>query len=259
MKIYILADMEGISGIRRQPQVDFNSPEYAEGRTLMAQDINAAVEGALEGGAEEIVVADTHGGGGQLRLAEMHPRAVYELPGNGRLMPSLDETFAGVILLGHHARAGTINGFLDHTFNSSAWFEHRINDQIVGEIGAEAAFAGHYNVPVIMVSGDQTTADEAKETLGKVECAVVKWGIGRNKAKCLPPEVAHKIVRETARTAVAHAKEFKPFKPRLPATIQVTLYRTDYADEYVFRPGIERVDARTIRRVIHSLLDVHRF
>src|SRR5512137_2916195 len=100
MKIYILADMEGISGIRKHAQVDSSSPEYAEGRALMTQDINAAVEGAFEGGAEDVVVADTHGGGGQLRLEDMHPRAVYEMPGRGSLMPSLDETFAGVILLG---------------------------------------------------------------------------------------------------------------------------------------------------------------
>src|SRR5690606_13044920 len=101
----------------------------------------------------EVIVADTHGGGGQLRLAEMDDRAIYELPGAGMMMPSLDRDFAGVILLGHHARAGTLNGFLDHTMNSKAWFEYRLNGQVIGEIGIEAAFAGHFGVPVIMVSG----------------------------------------------------------------------------------------------------------
>ncbi len=256
MKIYILADMEGISGIRRMEQVQRDSSEYAEGRTLMMKDINAAVDGAFAGGATKVVVADTHGGGGQVRVGEMDSRAVYEMPGAGSMMPSLDKTFDGVILLGHHAKAGTMNGFLDHTMNSGGWFEYRINGKVVGEIGIEAAYAGHFGVPVIMVSGDEATAKEARSTLGKVECAVVKWGIGRNKARCLPLEKAHAIVREAATRAVARAKSFIPFKPKLPATIQLTFYRTDMAEEFAFRPGAQRVDARTVRRVAHSLREI---
>lgn len=259
MKIYILADMEGISGIRRIVQVQSDSPEYAEGRVLMMKDINAAVDGAFAGGATEVIVADTHGGGGQVRIGEMDPRAVYEMPGGGSMMPSLDDTFAGVILLGHHARAGTINGFLDHTMNSSAWFEYRINGKTVGEIGIEAAYAGHFRVPVIMVSGDEATAREARATLGKVECAIVKWGIGRNKARCLPLDKAHALVRDTAQRAVSRARSFRPFVPKLPATIQLTFYRSDMAEELAFRPGVERVDARTVCRVARSLRDICRW
>jgi D-amino peptidase len=259
MKIYILADMEGISGIRKMEQVQSASSEYEDGRRMMMQDINVAVDGAFQGGATEVVVADTHGGGGQVRVREMDRRAVYETPGQGRLMPSLDESFDGLILLGHHARAGTVNGFLDHTMNSSGWFEYRINDQVVGEIGIEAAWAGHYKVPVIMVEGDQATAEEARQTLGDVECAIVKWGIGRNRAKCLSTEAAHQVLGETVCRAVRRAREFKPFTPLLPATIQLTFYRTDMCEEYAFRPGTERVNARTLRRTVHSLLDVCRW
>ena len=92
-----------------------------------------------------------------------------------------------------------------------------------------------------------------------MECAVVKWGLGRNKARCLPPSKAQDLVRETAQQAVRGAAECKPFKPSLPATIQLTLYRSDMADEVAARPGTERVDARTVRRQIHSLLDVCRW
>ena len=173
ISIYILADMEGISGIRKMEQVQADKPAYEEGRRLMMADINAAIDAAFMAGATSVVAADTHGGGGQLRLQDMDPRATYETPGFGRLMPSLSSDFAGVILVGHHARAGTLNGFLDHTMMSSKWFEYRLNDQVLGEIGIEAAWAGHYNVPVVAVTGDQTTADEAKALLGTVECAVV--------------------------------------------------------------------------------------
>ena len=122
MKIYILADMEGISGIRKPQQVDPNGAEYqSEGRSLMMQDINVAIDAAFSAGASEVVACDTHAGGGQVRVGEMDKRAVYEFPNARRSMPSLDETFDGVILLGHHARAGTQDAFLDHTMSSASW------------------------------------------------------------------------------------------------------------------------------------------
>lgn len=262
MKIYILADMEGISGIRKPQQVEPGGPEYVgEGISLMMKDINAAIDGAIAGGATEVVACDTHAGGGQVRVGDMDERALYETPAVGLMMPALDETFAGVILLGHHARAGTMNAFLDHTMSSASWFEYRLNDQVLGEIGMEAAWAGHFGVPVIMVSGDAAAGAEAREVLGDVETAVVKWGIGRQRARCLPLGKAHRVVRAAAERAVRRAaqKDFKPFQPTLPATVRVTFYRSDMADEWMAprRKSWERVDARTVSRRIESLLDVY--
>lgn len=260
MKIYILCDMEGISGIRRQEQVQAEHPEYAEGRVLMAGDMDAAVEGAFAGGATQVVLNDCHGSGKNVRMGDLKQPVILESPAGGNLiMPSLDASFAGVILLGHHARAGTVNGFLDHTMNSMAWFEYRLNDVVVGEIGIEAAWAGHFGVPVIMVSGDQVTADEAVQTLGTVETAVVKRGLGRQSASCLPLVEARKIIRDTTERAVRNARSFKPFTPKVPGTIQITYYRSDMADATARQPGVERLDARTVRRQITSLLDVNRW
>ncbi|MCX7019883.1 MAG: M55 family metallopeptidase [Candidatus Sumerlaeota bacterium] len=259
MKIYILADMEGVSGLRVMSQVQSDSPEYAEGRKLMIDEMNAAVDAAFAAGATEVIAADTHGSGVQLRIGEMDARAIYERPNAGRMMPSLDKSFSGVILLGHHARAGTFNGFLDHTMSSMSWFEYRLNGQVMGEIGIEAAYAGHYDVPVIMVSGDEAAAVEATELLGDVECAIVKWGIGRNVAKCLPVRRAHETIRQSITRALAAPERFKPFKPVLPATIELTLYRSDMADDLAVHPDVERVDARAVRRTITTLLDVRRF
>jgi D-amino peptidase len=189
----------------------------------------------------------------------MDPRAVYETPNAGRLMPSLDNSFDGVILLGHHARAGTRDGFLDHTMSSASWFEYRINDRVVGEIGIEAAYAGHYDVPVVAVVGDEAAAREAAEILGDVETAGVKRGIGRNRARCPALPAAHELVRGAIGRALANVDRFRPWKPELPATIQLTFYRSDMADELGARAGAERVDARTLRRRIDSLLDVCRW
>jgi D-amino peptidase len=260
MKVYILADMEGISGIRTMAMVKRDSPaEYAEGRRLMMGDINVAVDAAFAGGATEAVVCDTHGGGGQVVVREMDPRALYETPSQpsgGRMMPALDESFDGVVLLGHHARAGTLNGFLDHTMNSREWFEYRIDDRPVGEIGIEAAYAGHFGVPVIAVSGDEAAVREAQELLGAVEGATVKWGVGRNRARCLSLPHAHQAIRNAVARALASIDRMRPFQPQLPAAVELTLYRSDMADAYAARPGVERLNARTVRRTVQSLLDI---
>lgn len=256
MKIYILADMEGISGIRRPEQVQSDSPEYGPGCKLMMDEMNVAIAAAFEGGATEVVACDTHGGGGQVRVEAMDPRATYETPNAGLLMPALDASFAGVVLLGHHARAGTLNGFLDHTMNSQAWFEYRLNGQVVGEIGIEAAYAGHFDVPVIAVTGDEAAAAEARELLGEVECAAVKRGIGRNRANCVALPEAHARIRAAVANAVRNVKRFKPFKPALPATLELTFYRSDMADAYMGRAGIERVGPRTLRARIATFKDI---
>ncbi len=256
VKIYILADMEGISGIRKMEQVQADKPAYEEGRRLMTDDINVAIDAAFAAGATTVIAADTHGGGGQLRLGDMDARALYETPDTRRLMPSLDRSFDGVVLLGHHARAGTLNGFLDHTMMSTRWFEYRLNGQVLGEIGIEAAWAGYYDVPVVAVTGDQAAADEAKALLGAVECGVVKKGLGRNNAHCLAIPAAHEAIRKAVMNAVAALGKFKPFKPKFPARVELTLYRSDYADDAMWSDEISRVDARTIRKTAKTALNV---
>jgi D-amino peptidase len=256
MRIYILADMEGISGIRMPEQTQVGHPEYAAGRELMMQEMNVAISAAFDAGATEVVACDTHYGGGQVLVERMDPRACYETPNAGLMMPSLDESFAGVILLGHHARAGTLYGFMDHTMSPDSWFEYRINDVVVGEIGIEAAYAGHFGVPVIAVCGDGATAEEATALLAGVKCGVVKWGIGRNRAKCLSIPEAHERVRGAVIASVGNAMAFKAYQPSLPAVVQLTLYRSDMADALAAKPEVERVDARTVRKTVTSLLDV---
>ena len=109
MKIYILADMEGISGIRMMEQVQRDSGEYRPACKLMMDDMNVAIGAAFEAGATEAVACDTHGGGGQISIDKMDPRATYESPSAGLMMPSPANDFSGVVLLGHHAMAGTLN------------------------------------------------------------------------------------------------------------------------------------------------------
>ncbi len=255
MKIYVFADMEGISGIRIMEQVQKgNTADYAVGCKLMISEVNEVVKALCDYGAKEVVVCDTHGGGGQIEVSQMDSRATYEIS-RSQLMPSLDDTFDGVILLGHHCKAGTRNGFLDHTMTSLAWHRFKINGEEMGEIGLEAAYAGHFNVPVLVVTGDEATAVEAKETLGTVECAVVKYAMGRNQARCLSLPVAHARIREAIKNGLSLVGKIRPFKPQLPATLELTFNRSDYADYFDDKKDVERIDARTIVKKIDSFLD----
>lgn len=255
-KIYILCDMEGTSGIWNRDQVDQKSAAYTEARALLCADVDAAVAGAFDGGATEIVVCDTHGGGPNFLLEKMDRRVTYENPALGNMMPGLDKSFAGLILTGHHAMAGTLNGFLDHTMDSGSWYNFHINETKVGEIGMETAFAGHYDVPLIMVTGDESACAEAEGQFPGILTAAVKKGLGRNKARCLHPAIARQLIRTKAAEAVRKAKELRPWKIKLPATITLELYRSDYADNAAWQSGVERIDARTVRRRIESALDV---
>ncbi len=257
MKIYILVDMEGASGIWKMEMVKSEFPsDYVEGKAFLEGDINAAVAAAFEAGASEVVVCDSHAGGGNVNMGKLHPKAIYETSNIGRVMPSLDDTFSGIILLSHHAMAGTLNGFLDHTWNSSEWFEFKINGEPTGEIGIEAAYAAHFNVPVIAVTGDEAACLEAQKTLGAVEYAIVKWGIGRNRAKCLSPEAAHEEIRQAVLRGVKRIPRRKPFKPHLPMTLEKTYYRSDMADRDAATTGAKRMNARTVRKVVASRKDV---
>ncbi len=259
MKLYIHADMEGASGIMFPQQTDVNSARYENARQFLINDINVVVQIAKEAGADDIVVCDTHFGGfsgGQIDLTHMHADAEYESWNYGRILPSLDASYAGVVLLAHHAKAGTLNGFLDHTVSSQTIFDYKINGKSVGELGIEAAVAGHFDVPVIMVSGDDKTAEEARALFGDVECAVVKYGLSRNRARCLSMEKAHAVLRDTMSRALESIDRFKPFKPDLPATVEVTYCRSDFADEAQAKCNGERVDSRTVRRTIASLKEL---
>jgi D-amino peptidase len=258
MNIYILADMEGISGISNIRQVKKEFPDYEEGRKLLMAEINCAVAACFDGGAKTVVVGDTHGGGGHILLSEMDSRGIYETPVPGRMMPSLDRTFDGLILLGHHAMAGVQNAFLDHTMNSRAWFDFRLNGKSMGEIGIEATYAGYFGVPVVAATGDEAAAREAESELPQVETAVVKWGLGRNSAKCLSVKDGHAEVEKAIRRALSSIGSIKPYKPQMPATIELTFYRSDIADNCAVERNVVRVDARTVRTKIKNASEIRR-
>ena len=264
MKLYMLCDMEGISGICTREHVwywETGARESVgnEGRRLMTLDINSAAAAALAAGVDSLVVCDTHHGGGNVFWSELlsDPRITYETPQAPRLMPSLDGTFDGLILLGHHAKAGTQGAFLNHTW-SGGWFDFQINDMSVGEMGIEACYAGHWDVPLIMVQGDEACCAEAESQFPGVVTAGVKRAVGYSRASGPAPELARKLTAEKVAEAVgkARARGLKPFKPRLPMTVRIMMTTTEAVDRIAGRPGVRRLDGRTAEMAVERQCDV---
>jgi D-amino peptidase len=256
MKVYIETDMEGVSGIRSRAIWNQPGPDYERARGLLTQDVNAAVQGALEAGATEVVVNDGHDGGHNLIAEELHEQAIVENSrSNKNVFPSLDDTFDALFAIGYHAMAGTLNAFLDHT-QSSSWYNYYINGRKMGELGQTAAIAGHFKVPVVLVTGDEAVAQETHALLGEVETVAVKRGFGRFHARCLHPKRAQFMIREGAKRGAKRCKGIKPYVVASPIEIKLELATTDLADALADHDGVKRVDARTVVKVVSSALHV---
>ena len=256
MKIYIHTDLEGISGIDSGDSVPRDSDAYGESCRRLMLDLNAAVAGAFDGGADHVTVLDSHGGGGNFVLDMLDERAENDTRPNKRWWGTLDDSFDGTFFIGAHAMAGTMNGFLDHTQSSRNWYNYTINGRRYGELGQWAVVAGAFGVPMLMVAGDEAACAEAREFFAPVETAVVKRGVGRQTAVTVPEEEARQRIREAARRAVGLAGEARPLKPLCPMEVVLQLTRTDYCDDMARKEGVERVDARTVRKVTSDQLDI---
>ncbi|MBM4047513.1 MAG: aminopeptidase [Planctomycetes bacterium] len=261
MKIYISTDLEGISGVCIFEQTrERSSPLFEHARKLLMADIHAVVQGCLDGGAKEVVVMDGHGGGFNFVMDLAHPGATYvtglERP---HVMLGFDSTFSGVILLGFHAMNGTPTGILHHTQSSKSECKYWYNGRETGEIGQEAILTSHYQVPIIMVTGDQATCDEARQFLGdEIVTVAVKEGYSSQSGKLLAPARAHELLREGAARAMKQAPKCKPFKIDLPIEGKLQVKDKETAD--AMRPKrAQRLDDRTFVATFDSALDILRF
>lgn len=272
MKLYMLWDMEGTSGLFTREQAWYwdpgVSPETAEaGRQLLMADVNSASAAALAAGVDELIVCDTHHGGGNIRLEDMlpDPRITYHgrstitlADGTRRVLPGLDETVDGFLLLGHHAKAGTPGAFLPHA-NSLSWADYRINGLSVGEIGIEACFAGHWDVPLILVHGDEAGCREAEAQFPGVVTAPVKHAIHEELAAGLAPDEAHRLTAQRVAEAVERVRSGRqpaPYKPALPMHITLRLTTVEEADKAEQRSGARRLDDHTIECHVAQQFDI---
>lgn len=249
LKVYISADMEGISGIVHSDQVSSEGHDYNIARKWMAEDVNSAVEGALEAGAEEIVVNDSHGSMRNILPGDLHPRALL-ISGSPKplsMMQGIDETFSACIFIGYHSKAGTTSSILDHTYSGASIYSIKINGVEMPELGINALVAGYFNVPVVFVSGDSEVCKQAQSILGnKVVTVAVKDGFGRTSAKLLPMDEARKRIKEGVKLAIKRSKEIKPFRMDPPYNFEIEFLYSSQAEMAELIPGVKRVSGRGI-------------
>lgn len=261
MRLYISCDMEGTAGVCSWMQCDpSNRHEYPIYRRYMSQEVRAAVDGARSAGSAEIVINDSHW--------DMRNLLWDELPGDVRVISGgrkpfsmaegLGTGFDGALFTGYHARVGAANGILAHTYTADSLYNVRINGVACSEALLNAAMAGLYGIPLLLVSGDRVVVEHVKEYMPWVEGVVVKEGIGHYAADSITPKAAQAALREGAARAVRNAKSAKPFTFEPPITMEIDTTRVEQADFIELMPGFERIDGRTLRFAHHDYHQIFR-
>lgn len=257
VKVLISADMEGTCGVASWVQVmppeygeqPSSTVEYERARARMTKEVNAAIEGALAGGAEEVIVNDSHDGMRNLVPDDLHPSCRF-ISGNDKplgMMQGIDlDGIGAVFYTGYHAKAGTPNAPLAHTW--TGWINDvRVNGKSTGEFGINALVAGHFGVPVTLVTGDVRAVEQTQELLGEQVVGVtVKHGLSTFAALHLHPAKAQELIREGAAAAVASAKSAKPFVLPKGAKIEIEFEHQTRADQAAYIPGVERGGERFV-------------
>lgn len=259
MKLFLSTDFEGTSGIVAWEQIIEGNAEYEQGRRLLTNEVNAVITGAMAGGATEFVVNDAHH-----FMRNLHPQ---DLAGQATLitgkhkplymMEGLDASFDGVCFVSYHGSIGAERAILSHTYNPGAIWEVRINGEIVGESGLNALVAAHYRVPIIFVSGDAVTAQEAETIAPNAEKVMVKQSIGRFAASHIHPTVACELLSSGATRAVRNLRSMQLPAFKKPVELEITFLIADMAQMALWVRGVERIAPRSVKVVGENLLDLY--
>ena len=247
LKVFISVDMEGINGIVAADQLGPQGSEYGRARKLMVEEVNRAIEGALAAGATDILVNDSHGTMRNLLLEDLKPPARLlsdSFKPNG-MMQGLDDSFAAVLFIGYHARAGSPVGVRAHT-GSGVLADLKINGKRVGEGGMNIFYAASFGVPVVLITGDQVAAAQTRELAPDIEAVVVKEAVNTRAAIYQPLEASRAAIRAAAEHAVSnraahHAPTLAP-----PFTFEVTLSTAAHADVAEQIPTVTRTGSQSV-------------
>ena len=261
LKIFISADMEGVVGAVTAEQLRPGGFEYERFRGFMTAEVNAAIDAAREAGATEFVVADSHGNGQNLLIERLPDdvTVVRSSPREFRMMGGIDDTFDGVIFLGYHASTANMDGVRAHTFSSANITGLTLNGIEMSEGSMNAAIAGHFGVPVIMVSGDDVAVAENQAVIGDIEGAVVKRALGFHSAESLTPEAAYEVIRTRTAAAINRIDDFEPYVLETPIVLELSLKHYQPVELLGYLPNVERIDSHTIRYTGEDIREVSNF
>jgi len=258
MKIFLSTDMEGTAGVVDWQQCVGDGQEAVAGRKLLLAEVNAAIEGAMAGGATQIVVNDSHSTMRNLPADQLAGQASY-VSGSHKplyMMQGLDDSFDAVLFISYHGSVGAPAG-LSHTYNPRAVVEARIDGAVTGEAGINALVAAHYGVPVVLVTGDRCACEEAAALIPGIHQAVVKEHVSRLAAHSMHPERARELIRERARMGVAAAATAAP-PPLDPGVLELSVRTTDIAEAASWVRGVEQTGPRELRIHGESQLATYR-
>ena len=248
MKVFISVDMEGISGITDPEDVLPDGADYQRGREFMTGDANAAILGSYDAGADEVLVNDSHWIMRNLLLERLDPRArtIKGFHKSLCMVQGLDASYDGAIFVGYHSCAGTEGGVLNHTMLGKEIQNVYLNGEVTGETRLNAAFAGHFGVPVLLVAGDAAVCAEAQRFMPGVKTVAVKDGIDKFTANCLHPDVAQARIREAVAQAVREADRFTPYRLSAPYTLGIEWNSTTIAATCALIPGVRLEGPRAV-------------
>jgi D-amino peptidase len=257
LKVFISVDMEGITGLVLPSETSRSGDDYGYFRQIMTKETNAAIEGALAAGATDIVVRDSHGSARNI-LPEMlnrNARLLREWSGGPKsMMEGIDETFDAVLFVGYHAKAGTADAIIDHTMSGNV-MNVEVNGVSLPEAGINALIAGHYDVPIAFVAGDQAICDQANGLFGDVETVAVKEGIG-NATLSVHPEVGREMIRAGVERALRNLSQYRPYKLDAPYTLVLTMKTEAVVYSGAFYPGAERTGDWELTYRSDNIMDI---
>jgi D-amino peptidase len=261
LKVYISVDMEGVVGVVTGDHLGPTGFEYQKAREWLTAEVNTAIRAAKEAGATEIVVSDSHGNGENI-LLDLLPSDVLLVrswPRPLMMMQGIDESFDAVLFIGYHASTTNSTGVRAHTMSSGTLTGVKLNGVAVPEAAINAAIAGHFGVPVVMISGDDAIIEEATTLLGDVEGAVLKWSHGFHSATTVMPEVGREIIFERVSAALGRLDDFQPYRLEEPIRVEVSFKNYLPAELLAYLSIVDRVDSHTIAFTGEDMLEVSRF
>ncbi|MGI9203764.1 MAG: M55 family metallopeptidase [Woeseiaceae bacterium] len=261
LKIYISADMEGVVGAVSGDQLSPGGFEYERFRAFMTAEVNAAIDAARAAGATEFVISDSHGNGQNLLIDDLPDDVtiIRSWPRELSMMAGIDDTFDGVIFLGYHSSTANTRGVRAHTMSSANITGLRLNGIEMTEGSMAAAAAGHFGVPVIMVSGDDVAVAENQVLIGDIEGAVVKWAKGFHSAETLTPEAGYEVIRTRTKSAIDRIGEFEPYVLETPIELELTLKHYQPVELLGYLKNVERLNSHTIRYVGEDIIEISNF
>ena len=261
VKVYISVDMEGIGGVVTSEQLGPTGFEYGLAREFMTAEVNAAITGARAAGATEFVISDSHGNGQNLLIDQLPADVIVirSWPRPLMMMEGIDSTFAAAMFIGYHASTANVKGVRAHTMSSATLTGVALNGTQMPEGGVNAAIAGYFGVPVVLVSGDDAAVEEVRGIAGPMEGAVVKRAISFHSAATMTPKASQDLIRERAKVAIERRANIRPFVLRGAVTADISFKSYRQTEMLSYLSIVERTSSHTVRFVGRNILEVSKF